>query len=181
MKRFFIVMAAALASVALTVAPAHAATWMFHHADASRDTWIDPGIHPSARQKAQTDIVSVAYGRGTARVWFRLQFRDLVKSIHRPTIMLSSDSNWNMGLAAGAARPRLLNNPAGRSVCQRKGRAAIDYAANTIQISFPKTCFGKGYVWWHPYYMATYEASAWPAGRVVGDTGPTGASFAPNP
>lgn len=179
MKRLLLATGAALALVILAIAPAQAATWQSHRADPVGDISRN-GHKPSARQIAQTDIVSVAYGRGSARVWFRVQVRDLVKSINRPEVDLQY-GNDGVGYTM-AWYPRhapTLSSPAGNLVCKGRGAGTVNYSADTIQVGFPKSCFMKSRVLWHPWISTSYMASGW-SSDISDYVGPL-PSFVPNP
>lgn len=178
-KRLLAAILAGVGIVMLTATPSFASTAQFSIADPRYDQSYS-GHKPSLAQKRQADIVNVAYGRGTSRVWVRIQVRDLNRQASLPFVeFYGRGATYMMSWARSDGTHSQLVGPSGQNVCGAKGRVKISYPANFIQMGFPKWCFRKGYQIRKPSATTVYDSAS---GTVhVRDSTRSGHFLYPNP
>lgn len=171
-----LVRAAVLVTAALAVAltPTSAFANRYTHTDATGDVLSAPATSsdiPTTKEQARTngDVSWSTVAHKRHRVVMKMQFRDIAwndetnaylfviktRSMKRFVTVVAAD-----GIRGGKA---IMTKPSGKHVSCRMSRT-IDYTANTVTLSVPRSCIGK------PRWVRVGMASVFFTGIHSGDT-----------
>jgi hypothetical protein len=191
--RTFLASACLLGVTVMPSGPASADTWN-SFTDPSGDA-SSTNANATQTERNQADIIKVGYGlngSNNQNVWFRVTFKDLtLNTVSEPTIQILSNpvdsdktdslvppkydlvydagsNDWNL------SHTNRLGVKDDDKVCQDRRTFVWDWTNNFVQVTYPRDCFTKGYVW----PAMTAKATTWPSsGGYVNDAAKVGRDF----
>lgn len=181
MLRKILATAVATATLALTAAPAQAAT--AYASDATYDTTSGG----TAAQKASVDLTKVTYWNTDTRFYVKWKVRNLrdvrgkMQFVWEANMADGSMNKINIAWVetSGIHVNQHFDGKYGATVCSGRGGRALSYANDYVRVWVPRSCIPKGKAATYPYGKAALLNSSW--GTIVSDRSKTGGRITPNP